>query len=121
MDPNNDNIQPDPTQIFLKHLETTGFVEQIKNLETSLKSIGGEIAQFNAATNQRQESAENIAAHILAMESLLTAILKKYPVKESELIGEIKHQATVLTGRNIANPAVEAVAVELLRRSQVRK
>ncbi len=116
--PTDDNNTPEnPTQAFIQHLEGTGFFEQISNLETSLKSIVGEIEGFNVTSNQRQEESENIAAHILAMEAVLAAVLKKLPIEEDDVILEAQRQATALTGKPATNPTVEAIARNLVQKA----
>ena len=113
-----DNNADNPTQDFIQHLEGTGFFDQISNLEGSLKSIVGEIESFNETSNQRQEETENLAAHVLAIESLLGVILKKIDVTEEEVIAESKSQATALAGKEAQNPTVEAIASDLLRKAK---
>lgn len=114
----NDNSATPANQAFIQHLESTGFFQQIGSLEGSLKSIVSEIEAFNSVSNKRQEESENIAAHILAMESILTALLKKYPIEEQNLKDEVDRQAAALTGDSKPNPTVEAIAMDLLRKSQ---
>lgn len=114
----NSNSVTSEHQAFIEHLESTGFFQQIGNLESSLKSIVGEIEAFSLTSNKRQEESENIAAHILAMEAILTGILKKYPLEEQNLADEIDRQAAALTGDGKPNPTVEAIAMDLLRKSQ---
>lgn len=115
-DSNNDNLNP--TEAFIQHLEKTGFFEQISNLETSLKSIVGEIEGFNVTNNQQQNESENIAAHILAMEAVLAAILRKHPVDEEDVVLEAQRQATALTGKPATNPTVEAIARNLVQKAK---
>lgn len=117
----NDNSAGDPTKLFLQHLENTGFFKQVTHLEASLKSIVDEIESFSAVTEQRQEESENVAAHILAIEAVLTTVMKKYPITEPELLSEIHGQAMALTGKTESNPTVEAVAIDLLRKSRIER
>lgn len=119
MSSENNNEVRDPTAAFIEHLERTGFFEQITHLETSLKSIVGEMEAFGESTNQRQGESENIAAHILAMEAVITTVMKKYPIEESDLLTEIQRQAAALTADAVANPTVEAIAINMLRKSRI--
>jgi len=114
-----DNIPANSNQAFINHLEDTGFFRQISNLETALKSIVDELQVFSVTSNKRQQESENIAAHILAMESILTAIMKKHPIEETDLAQEINRQAATLAGDKKPNPTVEAIAMDLLRKSKL--
>lgn len=105
-------------QAFIQHLEETGFFKQITNLEGSLRQIVSEIEAFSEASNKRQTESENIAAHILAMESILSALLKKHPIAEQDLMNELHAQATALSETGSPNPTVEAIALDLLKKSQ---
>ena len=118
MTSDHDELAANAGQDFLKQLTDTGFFDQISNLETSLKSIVVEIDSFSATNNQRQEESENIAAHILAIESVLTTLMKKYPLEETDLVEEVRRQADPLSAGSAPNPTVEAIAVDLLRKSQ---
>ena len=118
MSKDTDDLPEAASQAFLKHLEGTGFFNQITDLEKSLKSIVNEIQTFNETSNQRQQESENLAAHILAVESLLSVVLQKVDVKEQELVEEIHRQSKALTGEPATNPTVEAIALDLLRKAR---
>ncbi len=113
------HIAQTANQAFIKHLEETGFFNQFANLEGSLKQIVNEIEAFSLVSNKRQTESENIAAHILAMESILSTLLKKHPITEQELMQEVNAQAAALSENGTPNPTVEAIALDLLKKSQI--
>jgi ABC-type transporter Mla subunit MlaD len=99
--------EADAHQVFLGLLEESGFFKQINNLEESLKAIAGELQSFGENANERMGETENLAAHVLAMESILAVMLKKYPIDADDLKAEIKD----------ASPTVQALAVDLVEKA----
>ena len=98
------------TQAFFQQLEKSGFFDQISTLETALTSIVKDIQSFSEDANKRQQESENMAAHILATEAIISALLKKIPVEDQDLITEIERQAI--------NPTVETIARNLIQKSR---
>ncbi len=101
-------------QSFLKQLEDTGFFEQVAQLEDSLKRISDDIARLGAGANQRLEETENLAAHVLALESVLKVMLEQYPVDADK----VRAAVIQATGDPETNPegslTVRAIAESLL-------
>ncbi len=108
----------DTHQVFLDMLENSGFFQQINALEKSLKIIAGELKSFGENVNERAAESENLAAHVLACESILAAMLKATPIDEEDLKAEIKDHAAALTGNEDASPMVQALALDILEKSQ---
>ena len=104
----------DTHQVFLDMLENSGFFQQINALEKSLKIIAGELKSFGENVNERAAESENLAAHVLACESILAVMLKAYPIDEEDLKAEIKDHAAALTGNEDGSPMVQALALEIL-------
>jgi hypothetical protein len=72
---------PDNTSsAFIEQLQATGFFEQIKNLETNLKIIAADLTSLGQTATQRLQETESLAAHVLAVESILAVMLKSNPV-----------------------------------------
>jgi len=108
----------DTHQVFLEMLENSGFFQQINALEESLKIIAGELKSFGENVNERAAESENLAAHVLACESILAVMLKATPIGEEELKAEIKDRTAALTGGDDGSPTVHALALDLLEKSQ---
>ncbi len=108
----------DTHQVFLDMLENSGFFQQINALEESLKIIAGELKSFGENVNERAAESENLAAHVLACESILAVMLKSHPIDEEDLEAEIKDRTTALTGNDDGSPTVHALALEMLGKSQ---
>ncbi len=104
-------------QVFLDLLEESGFFQQINNLEESLKAIAGELQSFGENAKERIEETENLSAHVLACESILAVMLKKYPIDAGDLKAEIKDRTTVLSGNEGGSPTVQALALDLVEKA----
>ena len=94
-------------QVFLDLLEESGFFQQINNLEESLKAITAELQSFGENAKERMEEIENLSAHVLACESILAVMLKKYPIDAGDLKAEIKDRS----------PTVQALALNLVEKA----
>ncbi len=105
-------------QAFLDLLEDSGFFQQINSLEENLKVIADEMKAFGEKTAGRMEETENLAAHVLAIESLLAVMLKAYPISADELDGEIKDRTAALSGNVDGSPTVRALARDILEKSK---
>ena len=67
-------------QEVIQQLQTTGFFEQIRDLDANIKRIVGDLETLGTLATQRLEETENLAAHLLAVEAILAVILKTHPV-----------------------------------------
>ncbi len=104
-------------QHFLELLEQSGFFQQIQSLETNLKSVAGELQSFGGNVAQRMEETENLAAHVLAIESILAVMLKAYPILADDLRSEVKDRTAALSGNADGSPTVQALAAEILAKA----
>ena len=77
MSDNSGEDAQEASRIFVKHLEDSGFFNQIKELEGNLTKIAEELQSFGKAAQARMEESENLAAHILAIESILAVMIKR--------------------------------------------
>ena len=103
---------------FLDLLEDSGFFQQINSLEVSLKGIADEMKSFGDKTAARMKETENLAVHVLAIESLLAVMLKAYPISADELDGEIKDRTAALSGKPDGSSTVRALALDILEKSK---
>lgn len=103
---------------FLQHLENTGFFQQIRDLEGSLTTIAGELQKFGQSAAQRMEETENLAAHVLAIESILSVMIRKAGLDEAEVLEEVKHRTAALSSNPEGSPAVIQIATDMLKGSE---
>jgi len=104
-------------QQFLRMLEQSGFFQQFQGLESSLEAVAGELKTFGAHVAQRMEETENLAAHILAIESILAVMLKSYPILRDDLDAEVKDRTAAIAGNPEGSPTVKALAQDILEKA----
>lgn len=106
------------SQAFVKHLEDSGFFNQIKDLEGNLTKIAEELQSFGQAAQARMEESENLAAHILAIESILAVVLKASGVTLEDVRAEVKDRTAAISGVEEGSPSVHAIAEDIVKRGQ---
>ncbi|MBI2978526.1 MAG: hypothetical protein HYY38_06835 [Rhodospirillales bacterium] len=104
-------------ELFLQLLEQSGFFQQIQSLETNLKTVAGELQAFGGNAARRMEETENLAAHVLAIESILAVMLKAYPILADDLKAEVKDRTAALSGNSEGSPTVLALAADILAKA----
>ena len=114
-----DNAPPGKTpQAFLGELETQGFFRQIQDIETNLKNISEQLANFARSATERAQETESFAAHILALQAV-TAVLARHAnippqAVAAEIKDEIKARTAKLSDSPEGSPEVHAIAAALL-------
>ena len=106
------------SQAILEHLEKTGFFQQINELEKNLKSIADVLKILGDGTIQRMQETEGLVAHVLAMESILTVMMRSNPVDAAAVADVIKENTSEASGDEEGSPKVRAVVQNLLSRTQ---
>jgi len=110
-DPN----QSEASQNFLKHLEASGFFTQIKELETNLQIISGDLKGLAEIATKRLEETESIAAHLLALESILMVQMREKGTDE-DAVREAARQRTTVVAGDAGSPAVLNIVNDILSR-----
>ncbi len=105
------------SKAFIEHLEAAGFFKQIKNLETNLKTIAGDLASLGKTASQRLEETESLAAHVLAVESILSVMLKSNPVDADRVRAAVTDKTADLSGNSEGSPAVLQIVDDILKRA----
>jgi len=105
--------QTDPTQELVKHLEDGGFFSQIGDLEKNLKVIADQLQAFGDVVSSRMSETENLAAHVLAIEAVLAAMLREHPVDAEKLKTEVIRRTADISGNPEGSPAVHEIVAEL--------
>ncbi len=101
-------------QDVIHQLQTTGFFEQIRDLDANIKKIVGDLETLGSLATERLRETENLAAHLLAVEAILAVILKTHPVDPEAVRSAIKQMTAELTGDPDGSPAVRSVVDTLL-------
>lgn len=79
-------------------------------LESNLKTIADDLRALGEQAGGRVREIENLATHVLAMEAVLVALLKRYPVAPEEVDAEVRRTTADLAGDPEGSPQVRAVA-----------
>jgi hypothetical protein len=96
----------DATLGLIEQLSSGGFFDQIKELDTNIKQIVGDLEVLGGLATQRVQETENLAAHLLAVEAILAVILRTYPVDPEAVQAVIRE----MTNRTADDPAENDVA-----------
>ncbi len=113
-----DNESQAASQAFVQHLEDSGFFTQIKDLEGNLTKIAEELQTFGQASQARMEESENLAAHILAIESILAVLIRNAGVSMDDIKAEVKDRTAAISGVEEGSPSVHAIAEDIVKRGQ---
>ena len=102
------------SRAFLQHLEKSGFFSQIKDLEGNLQNIAGALKVLSDTTVERVQETENLVAHVLAIEAILTVMLRMSPVDSEAVRALIKETTTAASDDGQGNPKVLSIAEGIL-------
>lgn len=115
----NGNDKNDETPMELvQQLQTSGFFDQIRDLDTNIKRIVQDLETLGGLATQRIRETENLAAHLLAVEAILTILLKTHPVDADDVRAAIRDMTADLAGDPEGSPAVHTVVDTLLSSSK---
>jgi len=104
----------DAQEAVLGQLEQSGFFQQVSELEANLKAIAGDLQVLGETATQRLDETESLAAHVLAVEAILSVMLKTCPV-DAEAVRALINQSTQdLTGSDDQASPVQGVADSIL-------
>ncbi|MDA0998806.1 MAG: hypothetical protein O2944_11440 [Proteobacteria bacterium] len=100
--------------------DTEGLIElltQIGALQNALGAVAnGMSALGEAAVRQRQDN-ENMAAHVLAMEAVLTVMLRQFPVDRADIRAEVAARTKNFSDAGDGSDLVQRLADDILRRA----
>lgn len=99
---------------FAAHLEKIGFFAQIKDLEENLKSIAEGFKSVGETATRRLQETESLAAHLIAVEAILSVVLKSVPVEPEDIAAAINERTAGQSKNGKADSAVRIIAGELI-------
>lgn len=102
---------------ILDHLHNSDFFDKISDLETTLRTVAGELKALGDTTARRMEETENLATHALAMEAIVTVMLQKHPVDVEDVFAEIKDRTAKSSGEREGSAIVRSLAADLISRA----
>jgi archaellum component FlaC len=99
---------------LFKELEDTGFLDQVGTLQSTLSKLSQDISTIGDHATQRLDEVESIAAHVMAIESVLAVILKSHPVDAEDLKAEVIERTRAFSDHPDGSPTVQAVAMDII-------
>ena len=108
----------DPQAELMDALGMDGFVRHLGDVQQSLEKVADGMAMLGVSAERQGRDTENLAAHILALESVLTVILRQIPVSIADVRAEAERRArhagnTESGTRNL----VSSLAEDIVRRA----
>lgn len=102
---------------FLNDLQQSGFFEQVKGLQDSVGRVATDLKDLGERATERLEETESLATHILAIEAILTVMLKTVAIDKDQVSALIREETSKITGGDGTNSLVESVAENLISRA----
>ena len=102
---------------FIKTLEQSGFFDQIRNLESNLQNIAGDLGSIGEAATQRIEETESLAAHIIAIEAVLKVMLRTHEVDVEKVHEEVTKMTADSSGNTEGSQTVHQLIGEIFTKN----
>lgn len=103
---------------LLDALGIDGFVRHMADLQSSLEKVADGIEVLGANAQRQGRDTENLAAHILAIESVLTVILRQIPVNIADVRNEAERRARHAGSTETGNKhLVASLAEDIVKRA----
>jgi len=94
---------------------SAAMLDHMGSLEKNLQTIADDLRLLGEQAVGRVQEIENLATHVLAIEAVLAAMLKTYPVGADAVDAEVRRGTADLADDPDGSPKVRAVARGLLR------
>lgn len=92
-------------------------IAQLELLQNSLARVGEGMSALGDNAIRQSKDSENIAAHLLAVEAVLTVVLRQIPVDIAEVRTEAERRSQSNGNGGEVNPLVMRLAEDLIKRS----
>jgi hypothetical protein len=97
--------------------DVTRLINQLEILQSSLNKVGEGMSALGDNAIRQSKDSENIAAHLLAIEAVLTVVLRQIPVDINEVRQEAARRAHGDEEDGTVDPLVMKLAEDLVKRS----
>ena len=92
-------------------------IAQLELLQSSLSKVAEGMSALGDNAIRQGKDSENIAAHLLAVETVLTVVLRQIPVDIAEVRAEAERRSQGNGDEGEVNPLVMRLAEDLIKRS----
>ncbi|MBL4692855.1 MAG: hypothetical protein JKY92_05945 [Magnetovibrio sp.] len=96
-----------------QNTEESEVLIQVGNLQGTLSQLSQDIVEIGGQATQRLDEMESMAAHIMAIESVLAVMLKQHPVDAKDVHDMVVSRTAELSGNKDGSPSVQAVAADI--------
>lgn len=115
----NDDPELARMQQAFDEIGLTDFMAQVGSLQDSLTRVAEGMQALGTNAVKQVRDTENLAAHILAIESVLTVILRQIPVDPSEVRDEARRRTQAIDHNPADGPSVVVQLVDdILKRAE---
>lgn len=102
----------------MQDMGLTGFMEQIAQLQDSLGKVANGMNALGESAVRQGENSENLAAHIIAIESVLAVMLRHIPLDLNDVRAEADRRTQNIDPNSAGGPSVvRQLAEDIVRRS----
>jgi hypothetical protein len=114
----NNTLDAETGARMIEALGMDSFVEHMSTLQSSLEKVAEGMELLSASAVRQGQDTDNLAAHIIAVETLLTVVLRQIPIDIAEVRKEALRRAKS-TGddRGQGNSVVADICEDILRRA----
>jgi|GEM_PF-584214 hypothetical protein len=102
----------------MQDMGLTGFMEQVTQLQDSLGKVADGMSALGESALRQGENSENLAAHIIAIESVLAVMLRHIPLDINDVRAEADRRTKNIDSSSPGGPSVvRQLAEDIVRRS----
>ena len=118
MSNNDQEPEAESAALTIRDLGQNFFMEQMGHLQTSLDKVGQGMESLGSSVVRQGTDTENLAAHVLALESLMAVIIRQIPVDTAEVRREANRRANAsCTSGERTNSVVADLAEDIIKRA----
>ncbi|MBO6521436.1 MAG: hypothetical protein JJ900_10990 [Rhodospirillales bacterium] len=115
---NDKTANGDAAAELIDALGIDGFVRHMADLQTSLEKVADGIEILGTNAQRQSADTENLAAHVLAIEAVLTVILRQIPVNIADVRAEAERRARNAGANETGNRhLVSSLAEDIVKRA----
>ena len=115
----NNTLDAETGARMIEALGMESFVEHMGTLQTSLEKVAEGMDLLSGSAVRQGQDTDNLAAHIIAVETLLTVVLRQIPIDIAEVRKEaLRRSESAGEDRGQGNSMVADICEDILRRAE---
>lgn len=99
-------VDPAALEQLIRELGLGTFVEQMGHLQDSLGKVAQGMEHLGESAMRQSQDTENLAAHILAIEAVLSVVLRHIPIDRNEMRREAERRTRHMDKGDAGTPSV---------------